>query len=335
MPYPQRDRPARPADFARPPWHPTPPGRTFRDATPPPFALWVRPMIRSMTGFGRGAFAVGDAEATVEVRTVNGRYAEAQVRGLGELAEHETAVQSAVKEAIGRGNATVHVALVRAGGAAAGLRVDAAAARAYGALLREAAEAAGLDPDAVALADVLRSPDVLVPRPAPPDGDGWAAVQGALSDALEALDAMRRAEGAALRDDLAAHADAIEASVVAVEARAPERVAEARARLAERLDGLVAAGGLEPGRLEAEAVLLADKLDVTEEAVRLRSHLGQFRGALTLSEPVGRRLNFLAQEIGREVNTVGSKANDAELTRLAVAMKEEVEKIREQVQNVV
>ena len=292
-------------------------------------------MIRSMTGFGRGTAAVGGAEATVEVRTVNGRYAEATVRGLGDLAEHETAVQGTVKESLGRGNATVHVALTRRGGAASALRVDADAARAYGALLREAAGAAGLGPDAVTLADVLRSPDVLVPVAAPPDGDGWAAVQGALADALGALDAMRRVEGEALRDDLSARVDAIERATEAVDARAPGRLDEARTRLHARLDELVEAGGLEPGRLEAEAVLLVDKLDVTEEVVRLRSHLGQFREALALSEPVGRRLNFLAQEIGREVNTVGSKANDAELTRLAVSMKEEVEKIREQVQNVV
>ena len=291
-------------------------------------------MIRSMTGFGRGTAAVGGVEATVEVRTVNGRYAEATVRGLGDLAEHETAVQGAVKDAIGRGTATVHVAL--AGGAAHALAVDADAARAAGDTLREAAEAAGLGAGAVTLADVLRLPGVLVPRPAQDAGGaGWEAVQAALADALAALDAMRRAEGEALRADLAARADAIERLTDAVDARAPERTAEARARLSARLDELVGAGRLEPGRLEAEAVLLADKLDVTEEAVRLRSHLGQVREALGLSEPVGRRLNFLAQEIGREVNTVGSKAGDAELTRLAVAMKEEVEKIREQVQNVV
>ena len=293
-------------------------------------------MIRSMTGFGRGTAAVDGAEATVEVRTVNGRYAEATVRGLGDLAEHETAVQSAVKEAVDRGNATVHVAVARAGGAAGGLRVDADAARAYGALLREAAEAAGLGAGAVTLADVLRSPDVLVPRPdTDAGGAGWAAVRAALDEALGALGAMRRAEGEALGADLAARADAIDRLVDAVEERAPARVEEARARLSARLDDLVGAGRLEPGRVEAEAVLLADKLDVTEEAVRLRSHLGQFREALAATEPVGRRLGFLAQEIGREVNTVGSKANDAELTRLAVSMKEEVEKIREQVQNVV
>lgn len=288
-----------------------------------------------MTGFGRGAARLGNAEATVEVRTVNGRYAEVTVRGLADLAEHEAAVASRVKDAVERGNATVHIAVQRAGGAASALRVDAEAARAYGTLLREAAEAAGLGADAVALADVLRSPDVLVPAPADDDGVAWAAVEAALVEALDRLDAMRRSEGEALRDDLAARLDALEAAVADVEVRAPERLAEARARLGERLEELFTDDRLDAGRLEAEAALLTDKLDVTEETVRLRSHLAQFRDALDAPEAVGRRLNFLAQEIGREVNTVGSKANDAEVTRLAVAMKEELEKIREQVQNVV
>ena len=148
---------------------------------------------------------------------------------------------------------------------------------------------------------------------------------------------MRRAEGAALHADLAARADALDALLDAVRARAPERVAEARERLAERLAALLDGtdGRLDPARLEAEVALLADKLDVTEETVRLASHLDQFREALGADEPVGRRLGFLAQELNRETNTIGAKANDAETTRLAVAMKEEVEKIREQVQNVV
>ena len=292
-----------------------------------------------MTGFGRGSARAGEAEAAVEVRTVNGRFAEVTVRGLGELAAREAAVQAAVKDAIDRGNATVHVALA-GGPAGAAVRVDRAAASATGALLREAAAAAGLGPEAVTLADVLRLADVLVP--APPSGDAadaaWAAVEAALADALGALGAMRRSEGAALADDLAARADALEAATAEVEARAPARLDAARQRLLDRLADLAGEPGadaLDAGRLEAEAVLLADKLDVTEETVRLRSHLGQFREALEAAEPVGRRLTFLAQEIGREVNTIGSKANDAELTRLAVAMKEEVEKIREQVQNVV
>ncbi|MEM1116392.1 MAG: YicC/YloC family endoribonuclease [Bacteroidota bacterium] len=289
-----------------------------------------------MTGFGRGTARLDGASATVEVRTVNGRYAEATVRGLGsELSEHEAAISGRVKEAIARGNATVHVSAHRAGGASAALQVDPEAARTTGALLREAAEAAGLGADAVTLADVVRLGDVLVPAPADDDGSTWEAVQAALAEALDRLAAMRRAEGEALHHDLAARADAIEAAVAEVEARAPERLAEARARLAGKLDDLIADDRLDAGRLEAEVVLLADKLDVTEETVRLRSHLGQFREALGAPEAVGRRLNFLAQEIGREVNTIGSKANDAEITRLAVTMKEELEKIREQVQNVV
>ena len=287
-----------------------------------------------MTGFGRGTAREGAAEATVEVRAVNGRFAEVTVRGLGELAQHEAAVQGIVKDAIDRGNATVHVAASAPEGG--GLRVDREAAGAYGALLREAATAAGLPVEAVTLADVLRVGDVVVPAPADEAtvAGAWAAVEAALAGALGELEAMRAAEGAALADDLAARADAIEASTREVEARAPARLEAARARLRDRLDEL-ALTDLDPGRLEAEAALLADKLDVTEETVRLRSHLDQFREAIAEGGPVGRRLNFLAQEIGREINTIGSKANDAEITRLAVSMKEELEKIREQVQNVV
>jgi uncharacterized protein (TIGR00255 family) len=292
-------------------------------------------MLQSMTGFGRGAARVGTAEATVEIRTVNGRNSDVTVRGLGEHAQRETAVQARVKDAIGRGTATVHVSLNQTGGAAAALRVDAAAAAAYGRLLREAAAAAGLGPEAVTLADVLRSPDVLVPAPADDDGDSWAAIQDALGAALDALGAMRRTEGAALEADLRDRAGALDSLLEAVRQRAPRRVAEARERLDTRLADLLGDGRLDPDRLEAEVAILVDKLDVTEETVRLASHLDQFREALDADEPVGRRLNFIAQELGREVNTIGSKANDAETTRLAVSMKEEVEKIREQVQNVV
>ncbi len=291
-------------------------------------------MLRSMTGFGRGTAQQGTAEATVEIRTVNGRYAEATVRGLGDLAEHETAVQNGVKASIGRGTATVHVSASGAG-AGAGLEVDLEAARVAGALLRQAADAAGLEAGAVMLADLIRVADVLVPAPPDPASAdaAWSAVQTALAQALDRLEAMRRAEGATLAVDLEARVAALEAMTSDVEDRAPARLVEAKQRMLDRLSTIEVA--LEPGRLEAEAVLLADKLDVTEETVRLRSHLDQARAALEADEPVGRRLNFLVQEIGREVNTIGSKANDAALTRLAVSMKEEVEKIREQVQNVV
>ena len=291
-------------------------------------------MLRSMTGFGRGTAREGDAEATVEARAVNGRYAEVTLRSPRALAPHEAALTARVKDAIDRGNATVHVTLGQAEGART-LRVDAPAARAAADLLRELREAAGLEAP-VTLADLLRYEVLTDADPASEDDtDALAAVQAALGDALDRLDAMRADEGRALAADLRARADAIEADLVAVEARAPVRVEAARARLAERLSELMDDDRVDRNRLETELALLADKLDVTEECVRLRSHLALFRAALDAEEPVGRRLNFLSQEFNREINTIGSKANDAEIARLAVSMKEELEKIREQVQNVV
>ncbi|MEL6615053.1 MAG: DUF1732 domain-containing protein, partial [Bacteroidota bacterium] len=152
---------------------------------------------------------------------------------------------------------------------------------------------------------------------------------------LDRLEAMRSAEGAALDDALRAHADDLERHTAAVEDRAPARVEHHRQRLTERLESMLADDRLDRARLETEIALLADKLDVTEETVRLRSHLAQFRDALAANEPVGRRLNFIAQEMNREVNTIASKANDPGLAEHAVGMKEALEKIREQVANVV
>lgn len=293
--------------------------------------------LRSMTGFGRGSAEAGGTRATVEVRTVNGRFAEANVRSPRTLNPHEADIVAAVKDAIARGNATVSISLDRAE-ASAPLAVDAEAARAIAAALREAAEAAGLGADAVTLADVLRFPEVMAAPLADAEteeAEAWTATQEALSGALDRLEAMRTAEGAALDAALREHADDLERHTVAVEARAPARVEQHRQRLTERLETLLGDDRLDRSRLETEIALLADKLDVTEETVRLRSHLAQFRDALGADEPVGRRLNFIAQEMNREVNTIASKANDPGLAEHAVGMKEALEKIREQVANVV
>ena len=295
--------------------------------------------LRSMTGFGRGTARAGATEATVEVRAVNGRYAEVQVRAPRLLGEHETAIQAAVKAAIDRGNATVHVSLDRAA-AEAGLRVDPEAAAAAARLLESVRDAAGLSPEEapVTLADLVKVPGVLTETAADAEAEraeAWAAARAALAEALGRLDAMRRAEGAALADALAGHADALLAHTAAIETRAPARVEAHRARLRDRLEEMLADDRLDRSRLETDLALLADKLDVTEETVRLRSHVGQFREALAADEPVGRRLTFIAQEMNREANTVASKAQDPELAAHAVGMKEALEKIREQVANVV
>jgi uncharacterized protein (TIGR00255 family) len=295
-------------------------------------------MLRSMTGFGRGTGRAGTTEATVEVRAVNGRFAEVAVRGPRVMGAFDPAVQVLCKERLERGSISVSVVLQRPAGEA-GLAVDRGAARAYGRLLLDLQVAAGLDPhEAPVTLDHLLRYDVLTS--AEPDveaeqTEAWAAVEPALREALDRLDAMRVQEGRALREDLAARLDAIEAHLAAVAERAPERVREGQKRLRDRLAELAGEERLNPDRLETEIALLADKLDVTEEVVRLRSHLAQFREALDAGEAVGRRLNFLAQELNREVNTIASKANDADLAARAVRMKEELEKVREQVQNVV
>lgn len=299
-------------------------------------------MIHSMTGFGRGTGRAGDAEATVELRSVNGRYADVTVRAPRHLAGCEPAITTALKEALERGNITAVVTVSREDAqTGADLDVDTAAARAHADLLRRLRSAAGLSATEapITLDVLLRQSDALIVG-TPEDGEGdaaqdWTAVQRALDDATSALLSMRADEGAALRDDLTARVDAIETLVADVQRRAPVRVEEARERLASRLADVLEDERIDRSRIETEMAVLADKLDVTEECVRLRSHIAQFRDALAADEPVGRRLNFLGQEFNREINTIGSKAGDAEVARLGVAMKEELEKIREQVQNVV
>ncbi len=301
-------------------------------------------MTLSMTGFGRGVHRDaspdgGAVEAAVEVRSVNGRGADVTVRLPRALAAHETDVAAVVRERLGRGNATVTVTVEQTAATGA-LRVDAEAARAVAETLRALRSAAGLAPDEapITLDALLRPPEGL-PRPltaaTADDADAWPAVQAALTDALDALDAMRSAEGAALNIDLRARLDTLDRLATDVETRAPLRVSEARARLEERLAEMLGDARLDRSRLETEIALLADRLDVSEEIVRLRSHLAQARAALDAPEPAGRRLGFLVQEILREVNTTGSKANDAAVAHLAVSMKETVEQIREQAANAV
>lgn len=289
--------------------------------------------MNSMTGFGRASADHEDTRADAEVRSVNHRHLEASVRLPEVLREREAAFATYLRSRFARGRFSVTLD-VASDALAAAPTVDRAAARAYGEALRESADAAGTPPPT--LADVLRVGAVLgAPRAAAgSDEAAWRVAEVALAQACDRLAEMRAQEGAALADDLSARVDVLEEAVAQVEARAPERVTAARARLHERLIDVLGDDRVDAARLEQEIALLAERLDVTEECVRLRAHLRFFRQALAQDEPAGRRLNFLAQEIGREVNTIGSKANDADIAHLAVSMKEELEKIREQVQNV-
>ena len=291
-----------------------------------------------MTGFGRGEAAVGAASAIVELRSVNKRFFEVSVRAPSRLAAREQAVQARLKEAFARGRLTAHVKLdEEAPDKALPVEVDEDAAAAYGQLLERLRTAAGIH-EPVGLEHLLQFSDVLTStdeeKDAEVSGDAWAAVEAALDEAVAALRTMRRQEGEALHADLTARLGAIETALKAVEARAPQRLENARSRLRERLEEVFADERVRAERLEAEIALVADRYDITEECVRLRSHLQLFGEALGGTEPVGRKLKFLVQELHREVNTIGSKANDAAISHRAVQMKEEVEKIREQVANV-
>jgi uncharacterized protein (TIGR00255 family) len=292
-------------------------------------------MIASMTGFGRGFAQQDGVAATVELRSVNNRYVDVSVRLPQRLSAHETDVQTRLKDAFERGRIKAQVQVEKTDAVDLAVRVNHEAARAYGQLLEEARQAAGIDAP-VRLADVLRYGDVFTAAEDDPDETEriWQVVRQALDSAIDALRTMRLEEGRALLEDLSARNDAIEALLIRVEERAPDRVDEARDRLRERLGELMEDARINPERLEQEIAIVADKLDITEECVRLHSHLSLFREALANDAAVGRKLNFITQEIHREVNTIGSKANDPEIARYAVQMKEEVEKIREQVQNV-
>jgi uncharacterized protein (TIGR00255 family) len=295
-------------------------------------------MIASMTGFGRGRATVAGVSAVVELRSVNQRHLDVALRLPSTLAGREGALKQHLAAAFERGRITVNVQIEDDTDAAAfPLRVDPAAARHYRRLLDDLRAAADLDAP-VTLDHLLHFSDVFTTDEADPDADAaahlWPAVEAALGEAIGALRAMRLQEGEALLEDLRARIDTLGAFLVTVEARAPERVEEAQTRLRARLADLVDDEHLNPERLEAEIALLADKLDITEECVRLRSHLNLFRETLADDAPAGRKLKFIAQEIHREVNTITAKANDAAIAREGVRMKEEVEKIREQVQNV-
>lgn len=292
--------------------------------------------MHSMTGFGRGSATTGTGRAvSAEVKSVNGRFLDVKMRlprGLSAVVEAD--VERLVRERLVRGTVSVYLSIDE--GAAAEIRVDEGAARRYGDLLRALARASGID-EPVRLDHVLRFSDVFTTDAAPDPGAESAladAALAALSTALDDLVAMRAREGDALRDDIARRLARLAAMTVEAEALAPGRVAEARQRLTDRLDELVGNGRVAAERIEQEIALLADRLDVTEETVRLHAHLRFFEDAMAGAEAPGRRLGFLVQEMGREVNTLGSKANDAAMQHLVVAMKEEIEKVKEQAANV-
>jgi uncharacterized protein (TIGR00255 family) len=289
-----------------------------------------------MTGFGRGRATVDGTTANVELRSVNKRHHDVSLRIPDALADREGDIQTRLTEAFERGRFLVDIEVAADEEEALPIDLDTEKALAYKKLLERLSSAAQIQ-EPIRLEHLMQFDDLFVASEEARDvaaDEMWPAVEAALNEAIDALRSMRAQEGKALRTDLAARIDAIEDNLDAIEDRAPARVRERQERLQERLDELVADDRIDPDRLETEIALLADKLDVTEECVRLRSHLEMFREAMGADEPAGRKLKFITQEIHRESNTIGAKANDETISRCAVQIKEEIEKIREQISNV-
>ena len=290
-------------------------------------------MIASMTGFGKAEASDGKNRAMVEIRTVNSRYSDLSIRLPQALSNLELRVKGVVQESISRGRIEVTISYE---GANAGIGVPVLnldVARGYLDGLSRLNEAFGLK-EAVDPRIVAPLPEVF--RYVQDDIDlnsTWPLIQEATKSALDQCNRMRRTEGDHLRRDFEKRIENLERLTKKVEGLAPARVKAGRDRIRERISQVLTEE-LDEGRLAAEVAILADRMDITEECVRFHCHDEQFLNLLEREEPVGRRLNFLLQEMGREANTIGSKANEAAISHLVVELKEEIERLREQVQNV-
>lgn len=291
-------------------------------------------MVRSMTGFGRAEKTAGGFEISVEIRSVNHRFFEYTsriTRGYGFLDEK---LKACLQESIFRGKVDAAVSVEAVEDKDAQVLVNTSLASGYVNALKELKERYGLSGE-VTLDAVARYSDIFTVRRKPEDEEKvWSAVRETAEEAVSSLVGMRKAEGEHLKEDFLLRAEKILAAVKKIEERSPRTVEEYRRKLGERLKTMLADANVDEQRILTEAAVYADKVSVTEETVRLRSHIDQFRSLLDSDGPVGRKLDFLVQEMNRETNTIGSKCADAEIAYDVVDIKAEIEKLREQIQNI-
>ena len=291
-------------------------------------------MIKSMTGFGRAVETRNGREITVEIRAVNNRYLDCGVKLPRLYVFAEDALKQRVKASVARGKVDVFVSIASAGTAPVEISLNRPVLEGYLAAMRAAVAEYGVQDD-ISVSTLSRLPDIfLVEKAETDEAQLTADLTAVLDRALEAFDAMRTAEGQAMERDLRSRAETIRALVAKVEARSPVTLAEYRARLTAKLQEALENQNLDESRILTEAAVYADRIAVDEETVRLRSHLDQMESMLDAGGAIGRKLDFLLQEMNREANTIGSKGNDLEQARTVVEIKAELEKIREQIQNI-
>lgn len=291
-------------------------------------------MIKSMTGYGSAKGTVEGLGITVELKSVNNRYLDASVRMPRSFLFAEDAVKSVVQKHISRGKVDVFVSVDSSAAGDMSVKVNEPLLRGYVEAIRHIAEEYSLPDDVTALS-VSRFPDVLTVEKN--DLDAEAISQGIVEIAelaLQDFDAMRLREGEKLRDDVLSRLETIDALVSTVERESPKTVAEYRSRLEQKMAEVLGTAGIDESRILAEAALFADHIAVDEETVRLRSHMAQLRTMINGNSPTGRKIDFLIQEFNREANTIGSKCQNSDIAHVVVDLKSEIEKIREQIQNI-
>ena len=291
-------------------------------------------MIKSMTGYGSAKGTVEGLQITVELKSVNNRYLDASVRLPRSFLFAEDAVKSAVQKHISRGKVDVFVSVDASEAGEMNVKVNEPLLRGYLDAIRHIAEDYSLPNDATALA-VSRFPDVLTVEKKDLDADAiTAGILEITEQALHDFDAMRQREGQKLRDDVLDRLGTIDALVSAVEKASPETVSAYRARLEAKMAEVLGTAGIDENRILAEAAIFADHIAVDEETVRLRSHMSQLKTMVNGNSPTGRKIDFLIQEFNREANTIGSKCQNSDIAHTVVDLKSEIEKIREQIQNI-
>ena len=291
-------------------------------------------MIKSMTGYGSAKGTVEGLQITVELKSVNNRYLDASVRLPRSFLFAEDAVKSAVQKHISRGKVDVFVSVDTSDAGEMNVKVNEALLRGYLDAFKHIAEEYGIPNDVTALA-VSRFPDVLTVEKKDLDADAISAgILEITERALNDFDAMREREGVKLRDDVLNRLGTINELVTAVEKASPETVIAYRTRLEAKMAEVLGSAGIDENRILAEAAIFADHIAVDEETVRLRSHMSQLKTMIGGISPIGRKIDFLIQEFNREANTIGSKCQNSDIAHTVVDLKSEIEKIREQIQNI-
>ena len=292
-------------------------------------------MIKSMTGFGRCEVSVGERKFTVEMKSVNHRYLDVNIRMPKKLNFFETAIRNFLKKRLQRGKVDLFISYEDLSESQVALKYNSALAAEYLSYFKKMAEEFSLEND-IRVSSLSRYPEVLTMEDQAPDEEElWNGLEKALDGAVAQFVATRITEGENLQKDIVEKLDNMLVLVDYIEERAPQIIAEYREKLENKVKDLLADAKIEEGRIAAEVVLFADKICTDEEVVRLRSHIVHMKETLLSDENgIGRKLDFIAQEMNREANTILSKANDLQISNVGINLKTEIEKVREQIQNI-